>query len=268
MEIVPPMKEQIIRSIGLVVSAAVLGGYLLWFFTPNPKPEDAGEWKPTGDGKTIVNSKTGELRLTRNGMNVEDAEDLADRHARLREIAAEQGRKKAEAERLASEANAHEEAARQVELRAHANAVDAKIHARNRIVYLKVRAFIESQNANSFPSTIPYFNESWHRYTAAILASQPINSTTLHSLKTLILEIQTYERIRIDKLQQGAKEAGVSLPVFAVYRGQSVEKACESAEWAAFLSVLDEAEFTESVRSINWPGFVSETLTPIATGTD
>lgn len=72
------MKEQIIRSIGLVVSAAVLGGCLVWFYTPNPKPEDVGEWKSTGDGKTIVNSKTGELRLTRNGMNVEDAEELAE----------------------------------------------------------------------------------------------------------------------------------------------------------------------------------------------
>lgn len=262
------MKEQLIRSLGLVVSAAVLGGCLVWFFTPAPKPADEGEWKSTGDGKTIVNSKTGELRLTRNGMNVEDAEDLADRQARLREITVEQDRKKAEAEHLAREASAKEEAARQAELRAHANAVDAKILARNRIVYLKTRAFIESQNANSFPSTIPYFNQTWHRYTAGILAGQPIDSRTLHSLKTLVLEIQTYERIRVDKLQRDAKEEGVSLPVLAVFRGQSLDKACESAEWDTFLAVLDEAEFTESIRSIDWPGFVSETLTPIAIGTN
>lgn len=256
------MKEQVIRSIGLVVSAAVLGGCLVWFFKPVPKPSDEGEWKSTGDGKTIVNSKTGELRLTRNGMNVEDAEDLAQRQASLIAQKEDAERKNREtSERFRQEA-ARIQAINERRItdarRSQEQADDALIRSANRGVYMKAKAFIESQNAKGFPSTVPYFNQTWHRYTAGILAGQPINSSTLHSLKTLVLEIQTYERIRVDKLQRDAKEEGVSLPVLAVFRGQSLDKACESEEWADFLVVLDAAEFTKSVTSIEPGGFVAE----------
>ena len=72
-----------------LAAAAVLGGCLVWFFTPNPNQEDAGEWKSTGDGKTIVNSKTGELRLTRTGESVEFAEEMRLREIELNKIIAE-----------------------------------------------------------------------------------------------------------------------------------------------------------------------------------
>lgn len=249
------MKEQIIRSIGSVVPAAVLGGCLVWFFTPNPKPLDEGEWKSTGDGKTIVNSKTGELRITRTGLTVEESAKLSAQDA----SEAEQQRSRQNAKYAAqSAARDAQDAARQAEMRSRNNAIDAEIRVRNRGVYLKSKAFIESQNAKGFPGTVPYFNATWHRYTAAILAGQSIDSRTLHSLKKLVLEIQTYERIRVDKLQKDAKEAGVSLPVFAAHRGQSLDKACESPEWATFLAVLNEADFTESITSIEPHGFVLE----------
>jgi hypothetical protein len=31
-----------------------------------------GEWKPTGDGKTVVHTRTGEMRLTANGLTVQE----------------------------------------------------------------------------------------------------------------------------------------------------------------------------------------------------
>lgn len=44
--------------------------------------DDQGEWKPTGDGKTVVNSKTGEIISTASGLTVQQE---AVRNAELNE---------------------------------------------------------------------------------------------------------------------------------------------------------------------------------------
>lgn len=48
-------------------AAGLFGALALWCLFLR------GEWKPTGDGSTIVHSRTGELRFSYSGQRVDDA---------------------------------------------------------------------------------------------------------------------------------------------------------------------------------------------------
>jgi hypothetical protein len=80
----------------------------------------SGDWRPTGDGKTIVNSATGELRLTLNGLTVQEAARLAS------EEAARKAKERAAAEAATREAN---ERSRQEYLRQQAAESAARVQA-------------------------------------------------------------------------------------------------------------------------------------------
>jgi hypothetical protein len=88
-----PLVEEAVRYISLSLMFLAVAGC-------------AGEWKPTGDGKTVVNTRTGEIRVTSTGESVKDfnarvaIEKARDKERRA--AAALESAKAAEVERLGS----------------------------------------------------------------------------------------------------------------------------------------------------------------------
>jgi hypothetical protein len=111
-------------------SLGVLVGLCVWFVAS--VTTRTGDWKPSGDGRTIVNTKTGEIRVTATGETVQEYrkridEELAAQAATAekeyqqretdRQAAARQ-QQAAEAEKTRQRADAAEQARKQQELAA------------------------------------------------------------------------------------------------------------------------------------------------------
>ena len=108
----------------------------------------SGEWKPTGDGKTVVHSRTGEIRFTATGLTVEETE----RRNREKAVA-----NKREADRIdarqweedvaAAQQRADLDERRKVDEQAARDAND-RIAAHNATLYPTIKVFVMKHDWN------------------------------------------------------------------------------------------------------------------------
>lgn len=246
------MKEQVIRSIGLVVSAAVLGGCLVWFFTPNPNPEDAGEWKSTGDGKTIVNSKTGELRLTRTGESVEFAEEMRLREIELNKIIAEKNARKREEETANREAADRSRKDREAQ---YAQQNEISRRSTNSERYRQIKRFVELRWDEGFrpaPAGSKTFTE-WYVTTLPIRDGKPLTHANAKALSELIERLRGAELYRTSQAIVAAVRDGQPDRVDTILTASDSNLSVRTAEWDRILSLLNSVEFSSAAELVPLP---------------
>ena len=81
-------------------SLGVLVGLCVWFVAS--VTTRTGDWKPSGDGRTIVNTKTGEIRVTATGETVQEYQKRIDEELAAQAAIAEKEYQQREADRQAA----------------------------------------------------------------------------------------------------------------------------------------------------------------------
>lgn len=157
------------------------------------KPVDPGEWKPTGDGKTVVHSITGEIKYTRTGLTVEET--------RRREIEAYEAHqaveKEAEAKRKLESAAYAAREQREQEAR-DARAILRLAH--NRALQQRVRAFVDAN------PTLPTFELAyqWDARTAAFRKGVLLTNDEVGELADKLGIVARHEQFKDDPLLKDA----------------------------------------------------------------
>lgn len=81
-------------------SAVIIAAVVFW---PRPAIEQPAVWKPTGDGRTVVNTTTGEIRVTATGEEVTAFNDRIQRDEEAKQDAAYTAESQAEIDRIWTE---------------------------------------------------------------------------------------------------------------------------------------------------------------------
>ncbi len=250
--VIASMKEQAVRSIGLVVSAAILGGCILWACLPKSGVGDHGEWKPTGDGKTIVNSKTGELRLTRNGESVEFAEEMRLRQIELNKIIAEKEARKRKEESEREEAAEDARKAREVQ---YVHQQEAARQSSNSEKYRQIKQFVElrwDQGFRPAPAGSRAFTE-WYLATSPIRDGKPLTAANAKALGELLGRLRDAELARTSRELVSAVQAGKADEADAISSNSDPNISMRTTEWDHIVSVLNSIKFSASDESVPLP---------------
>jgi len=120
-----------------------------------------GEWKPSGDGKTIVNTKTGELRYTSSGKSVDEV------NAEKKQVAAQQAKRFA--------ARSEQETALFAERASQQKAEQKQVHEHNSRIYFRLKKFVVDHPMISGTGVGEISQYEWDLYTTPFRTNRMLN---------------------------------------------------------------------------------------------
>ena len=174
-------------------------------------------WKPSGDGKTIVNTSTGEIRDTRTGLSVEELRLLRQKESEAEAERTREERRRWELElneqneqRKLEQARLDNERRRQIE-ELERGKVEAERKFENHCRRIKELVILIEENGFDPPG---FGTGSWNANTMPYRLDQQPSSAQLRGLLVLMVEFPREEAFRVKSIQKDASKVGMSVNEF------------------------------------------------------
>lgn len=154
-------KAVVFVAVGIALFSGLLLGY--WFGL------SGDQWKPTGDGKTIVNSRTGEIRYAATGLTIQETADLK--------------KKLAEENAAVYEQQERERHRKQAEREARQREFDTARSVNNWAIYYKIAEFVQKHSTFQ-----PHSIYSWRHVTAPFRESRGLTDEEALTLRKALAD--------------------------------------------------------------------------------